>query len=235
MAADFNAAVGDTIELVIKATEYFQVKGLSTRIKIENVPTSSYEILDVTVGSWFDHWKENNQDIEFSRIQHDEAVIASAGKGGSQDILVNKNEVLFTLSLRATETWQNQARVAVTNFSAVNKQGQIQSAGGYATIQTSESNPDFEPTNPKTTKLNGNYPNPFNPSTQISFNVDQNTFVSLKVFNMLGQEVATLVNQPMQKGTHNIEFNASKLSSGMYIYRLVADNHVQTKKMMLVK
>jgi hypothetical protein len=235
MATNLTAAQGDTVSIVIKATDYFEVKGLSTRIAIENVPTGSYEILNVEAGSWFDLWKNSNESIEFSRIQNNEAVIATAGKGGPQDVLVNKNEVLFTLTLRATQQWQDQARVAVKNFSAVAEEGSVYSAGGQATIESSESAPLNPSETPKTTQLNGNYPNPFNPSTQISFSLENSGFVTLKIFNMLGQEVATLVNQPMQKGTHKVSFNASELSSGMYMYRLIADNYVDTKKMMLVK
>lgn len=80
-----------------------------------------------------------------------------------------------------------------------------------------------------------NYPNPFNPSTTITFNLPQASEVSLKVFNMLGQQVATLINGRMNSGTQSIQFDASNLSSGMYIYRLQAGNISKTKKMMLIK
>ncbi len=80
-----------------------------------------------------------------------------------------------------------------------------------------------------------NYPNPFNPSTTITFNLPQASEVSLKVFNMLGQEVATLVNDRMGQGVQAIQFDASHLASGMYIYRLQASGFVETRKMMLIK
>ncbi len=84
-------------------------------------------------------------------------------------------------------------------------------------------------------RLNQNYPNPFNPSTSISFRIPEAGAVSLKVFNVLGQEVATLVDQRMNAGEHNIEFDASGLSSGIYIYRLKTEGAELSKKMMLVK
>ena len=84
-------------------------------------------------------------------------------------------------------------------------------------------------------RLDQNYPNPFNPNTVISFQLAENSLVSLKVYNLLGQEVASLVNQRMVSGSHTINFDASGLSSGVYIYRLQAGNQAQTKKMTLIK
>ncbi len=83
--------------------------------------------------------------------------------------------------------------------------------------------------------LEQNYPNPFNPSTTISFTIQADQLVSLKVFNSLGQEVRTLVNGNLAKGTHNINFNAEGLSSGFYLYRLETGNQIQVRKMMLLK
>jgi hypothetical protein len=88
---------------------------------------------------------------------------------------------------------------------------------------------------PASFSLLQNYPNPFNPSTIISYSVPKQSQISLKVFNVLGQEVATLVNSNQKAGTYNISFNASKLSSGIYFYSLKGDGFTMTKKMMLVK
>ena len=88
---------------------------------------------------------------------------------------------------------------------------------------------------PDTYNLSQNYPNPFNPSTKISFNIPENGLVSLKVYDMTGKEVADLVNSNMSKGSYSVDFNASKLSSGIYFYTIKAGNFSDTKKMMLVK
>lgn len=88
---------------------------------------------------------------------------------------------------------------------------------------------------PASFTLSQNYPNPFNPSTVISYSVPKESMVTLKVFNLLGQEVATLVNSNQKAGSYNITFNASKLSTGIYFYSLKANGFTSTKKMMLVK
>jgi len=80
-----------------------------------------------------------------------------------------------------------------------------------------------------------NYPNPFNPSTNITFNLPSKSFVSLKVFDLLGREVATLVNQEKPAGTYNITFDAGKLPSGVYFYRLQAGSFIETKKLILLR
>lgn len=83
--------------------------------------------------------------------------------------------------------------------------------------------------------LGQNYPNPFNPATSISFSLPAKSNVQLKVYNLLGNEIAVLCNGQKEAGDYTIKFDASKLASGMYIYKLTAGNFVQTRKMMLLK
>jgi hypothetical protein len=83
--------------------------------------------------------------------------------------------------------------------------------------------------------LSQNYPNPFNPSTKINFSIQNAGLVTLKIYNILGQEVATLVNYELKAGTYSAVFDASRLSSGVYFYTIHAGNFVQAKKMMLLK
>ncbi len=87
--------------------------------------------------------------------------------------------------------------------------------------------------------LSQNYPNPFNPTTTISFDISQKSFVTLKVYDMLGREVATVVNQELTPDSYTKEYNANSLSSGVYVYRLTAlhDNRLSvfSQKMLLLK
>lgn len=88
---------------------------------------------------------------------------------------------------------------------------------------------------PKRFELKQNYPNPFNPVTNIEFSIVESAFVNLVIFNALGQQVTTLVNQDLKAGSYKYDFNASNLPSGTYYYRLTSGDFTQTNKMILVK
>jgi hypothetical protein len=83
--------------------------------------------------------------------------------------------------------------------------------------------------------LKQNYPNPFNPSTKIDFAITRKDFVSLKIFNSLGKEVADLVNDDLTPGSYSYEFNAASLTSGLYFYKLQTGGFTETRKMLLIK
>ena len=88
---------------------------------------------------------------------------------------------------------------------------------------------------PITFYLHQNYPNPFNPITSIQYAVSSRQFVSLKVYDVLGNEIANLVNEEKAAGIYEINFNSNNLSSGIYFYKLQAGSFVETKKMVLLK
>jgi hypothetical protein len=83
--------------------------------------------------------------------------------------------------------------------------------------------------------LNQNYPNPFNPSTRIQYTLPEATQVTLEVFNSVGQKVMGLVNGQQTAGYHTATFNASGLSSGLYLYKFTTPSFTETKKMLLIK
>jgi hypothetical protein len=88
---------------------------------------------------------------------------------------------------------------------------------------------------PSTFVLSQNYPNPFNPTTKITYAVPTVTNVRLEVFDVLGRKVATLVNETKQAGEYSVDFNASRLVSGVYMYHMTTPKTSITKKMILVK
>ncbi|MBL8015967.1 MAG: T9SS type A sorting domain-containing protein, partial [Ignavibacteria bacterium] len=103
----------------------------------------------------------------------------------------------------------------------------IQASGLTGFSNTSESPEGFA--------LGQNYPNPFNPSTRISFTIPEKSSVTLKVYNVAGCEVKTILNSEMQAGEHYVQFDAGSLSSGIYFYTLCANGVSETRKMILVK
>ncbi len=88
---------------------------------------------------------------------------------------------------------------------------------------------------PQTFSLEQNYPNPFNPSTRITFNLTEAGLTNISVYNLLGQKVATVINQELFAGRHTVDFDGSNLSSGVYYYKLESGKNVATQKMMLLK
>jgi hypothetical protein len=88
---------------------------------------------------------------------------------------------------------------------------------------------------PLTYELSQNYPNPFNPTTLIRFSIPERKHVTLKIYDVIGREVASLVNEERDAGVYEVRFDAKSLSSGAYFYRLVAGTYVQLKKLMILK
>jgi len=88
---------------------------------------------------------------------------------------------------------------------------------------------------PAVYKLNQNYPNPFNPSTIINYQIPEEGFVTLKIYDILGKDVKTLVNEQKAVGSYNIKFDASDLASGFYIFQIRINSYISSKKMLLIK
>jgi hypothetical protein len=83
--------------------------------------------------------------------------------------------------------------------------------------------------------LDQNYPNPFNPATTISFSLSSRSFILLKVFDLIGREVATIVSEELSAGNHSRQWNAADLPSGIYFYRLQAGTFTETRKLVLLR
>lgn len=95
--------------------------------------------------------------------------------------------------------------------------------------------PDNEKSIPSTLAVQQNYPNPFNPTTIISFSIPQRCHITLKVYNALGREVISLIDEQKEPGYYSVSFDASQLASGVYFYRLTSDTYSKTRKMILLK
>jgi hypothetical protein len=102
-------------------------------------------------------------------------------------------------------------------------------------VPTTSVREDLNAPLPRSFELAQNYPNPFNPSTNIEFSLPQAQDVTLKIYNLLGREVETLVDQKLEAGSYSVQFDAGDKPSGVYFYRLEAGGNVTTKKMSLIK
>gem|GEM_PF-3100533 len=144
---------------------------------------------------------------------------------GDRELITEDMEYRFTI---------NQAAKSQENGCFTAPQKAKASADNRFMITTA-SGMENPGTYPSEYRLNQNYPNPFNPSTQITYELPQQSDVLLEVFDMSGRQVATLVNESVNAGTHTVNFNATNLSSGVYMYRLQAGRTVLTKKLTLIK
>ncbi|MEO1021107.1 MAG: right-handed parallel beta-helix repeat-containing protein [Bacteroidota bacterium] len=153
----------------------------------------------------------------------------------------NAEEGTLTIAVATAEVLNSDGTLATVTFEILDDS---QSAGVYVSqalvneVDVTRFSVSTEPGDlilPEEFSLLQNYPNPFNPTTNIQFALPEAAIVRLEVYNMLGQRVTELVNERMNAGSHTVEFDASALASGMYVYRITAGSYVSTKKMMLIK
>jgi len=173
--------------------------------------------------------------------------IHNAAAGISGGVVKNLS---FATSNTATGTWTSsdgsqpftdsmlrelfKSRLYVNIHTSANSNGEIRGQLGNVGPTTGVVEQISE-VMPESFNLYQNYPNPFNPSTTVAFDIRQAAFVSLKIFNLLGQEVGALVNELKQPGSYKVTFDGRTLTSGIYFYRLSTDNFVETRKMVLLK
>lgn len=158
-----------------------------------------------------------------------------AFSGGSVKVTSNGGVNWYQTSIQNGSTNFSLNSVCLQN----NKKGFI--AGNYGIIL--KANGFFSPiigiqnnsSNLQSFSLSQNYPNPFNPVTNIKFNIPKSGFVKITVFDMLGREVTSIVNESMQPGSYNVDWDASNYSSGVYFYKLETEGFVESKKMVLLK
>jgi hypothetical protein len=146
---------------------------------------------------------------------------------------VDWQEIGF-VQAHGTSNVQNEYSFIENNFSVgryAYRLKQIDNNGLFKYSQSIE----IEITAPKEFALFQNYPNPFNPSTSISYQLSTPGFTSLKIIDMLGREVTTLVNEMKDPGLYEVKWNAANIPSGIYLYQLKAGSNTQTKKLVLIK
>ena len=128
------------------------------------------------------------------------------------------------------EIWESTLKWKMTNDTTA-----VGSSADEAVPNIALSSSNSDNAKPESFGLSQNYPNPFNPSTVISYQLPVSGQVSLKIYDMLGREVQTLVNETQAAGRYSVRFNAANLSSGTYFYKLQAGSFVQTKKLTFLK
>lgn len=185
-------------------------------------------------------------DGEFdSRFSSNDIIRTVDPDSGSVDISIDINFANYPVTITWDLKPENEINYSFIGDSGFGKISDIQLKKGNVTLSRTGKNKFrlFASTNklnnsndlPINYLLMQNYPNPFNPTTRIDFVIKQNGFTSLKVYDLLGREVATLVNENLLSGTYFAEFNGSNLPSGIYFYTLTSGNFTATKKLILLK
>ena len=159
----------------------------------------------------------------------------------SEGLNLNQNELIINDVVSDTSFYSPMLEVNTFYSWRVSAFNNVGSSGwsGISQFKTAQDtilaveNSDLEI--PKEYYVEQNFPNPFNPSTVISFGLPKDGITSLKIYNILGQEIAEIVNEYLAAGNYKFEFNGSELSSGMYIYRLQSQDYTSVKKMLLIK
>ena len=163
--------------------------------------------------------------------------LVAFGQGG---FFVSNSFEQFTILMDYSLGNGNQAEFATIEF-ALGSDGNEVAYGSWwivddLTFEGNVSSVDLvDATNPSEFSLHQNYPNPFNPSTNINFSVPEESFVTLKVYNVQGKEIADLVNENLSTGNYNVNWDASALPSGVYVYMLRAKDIYLSRKMILMK
>jgi hypothetical protein len=178
---------------------------------------------DPVVYVWELALDENFDNVVFS---------AAAGSGASLPLTIGAvDELLGTLGVDEGASATVYHRATATDGSGLNTGTGASVTLERGVVTSNETGPEVA----KTYELEQNYPNPFNPTTNITYSLPEQSEVMLKVYDMVGREVATLINREQAAGSYTINFDASELSSGMYLYRLNTGSTTITRKMMLIK
>ncbi|HUX61635.1 MAG TPA: cellulase family glycosylhydrolase [Ignavibacteriaceae bacterium] len=204
-----------------------------------DLPTNGYDVGWINAGEWLKY----TVNIQKAGAYNVDLRYASNQSGGK--LIMNLDGNLISpypyISIPVTGGWQTWQTLTLQNIQlpAGTHTLQVQFlAGGFNLNYLSF--PEITKVSDSQAKvftfsLAQNYPNPFNPSTVIKYSVPAKSLVNLKIYNMLGKEIATLVNGIKTPGDYSVSFNASELPSGIYFYRIIAGKNTEVKKMILLK
>jgi len=192
--------------------------------------------------SWLDRSTNYNENLKSAFITEDNNIYVCGSNGfilfsSDQGVIWEKHPTGLNTIINSLQFFDSNSGIAVTD------EGQIllTSLGTIEMVNENRLlsfNPDYIKNDFNSNdgfELFQNYPNPFNPVTKIKFALPENSFVTIKVYNVLGKEVKTLVNEYMNKGNHFVTFDAAGLTSGIYFYKLLAGSYIDQKQMLLIK
>ena len=209
---------------------------ISRMFDYKNYVTFFIEDNELNIGYSVDSWEPivlNSMPFTPTNISKIKFTIETVGNDLSASILVNDQYALAS-------TITNPPDIIKSGHIAFGyDRGNVMDAYiDYANIDFNQFITDIKEDEPEIISdyyLSQNYPNPFNPTTNIRYSLNKSGYTTLKIYDILGREVSTLINQDMDSGTHEIQFDGSALSTGVYLYKLSSGSVNIVKKMLLVK
>ena len=224
--------VGETADVYVTTTEPVDLSGISLRIDIQGLDEEKWRIAEITPYDWGEAWDRENRLLEFETHRDGMFAAAIAHKGAVEP---KSTTTLVRLKVTAEETWENPVNMRLLRSSVTADGRTTPLANAELTSETAVSTEPVVDERPIRTELLPNYPNPFNPVTTIPFTLSEAGAAQIEVFDAIGRKVASVAYDNRPAGSYTFRFDASALSSGMYMYRLRANGVVQTRKMMLLK
>ena len=223
-----------TIPARIEAENYNDMQGI--QIELTNDIDGVSDITSIDSGDWLEYSiNVNTQNYYYISLRY-----ASEFVAGQVQFLINKM-IPISKSLPVTGSWQtwNTINQRVGFTAGEQTLGIKVLQGGFhlnwLSITVNPTSVDDQSLVPLTNALEQNFPNPFNPATEITYSIKNDGVIQLRVFNLLGQEVKILKNEYQSAGSHSIRFDASGLASGVYFYKLQAINFSAVRKLLLLK
>ena len=203
-----------------------------------DLPTNGFNVGWINTGEWLNYTVK----IAQAGLYDIDIRYASNQTGGKFVIRLDNNIISSVIDIPVSGGWQNWQTLTLPNIQLPAGIHVMQAqflSGGYNLnyFLFSQSATDVKSLQSKnyTFQLKQNYPNPFNPSTKIQYSIPSKSFVTIKIFNILGKKITTLVNEIKNAGEYSVNFNSVNLTSGIYFYKLTAGNYVSIKKMILLK
>ncbi|TVQ09551.1 MAG: T9SS C-terminal target domain-containing protein [Balneolaceae bacterium] len=222
------------IDIMTASGEKLNILGVSYTYNIISGGDQAVEVRNAIPGSWARDGFHPNTMLRFQKKEDGNIAGAVVHKGMVHTDLTGH---MLLLRIAASESWDGPLTLGDFRFSYIDAEGNINRIDQVKVdfrVVTATGLPG-QPDLPQKIQLYQNYPNPFNPETRIRFDLPEAADVRLDVFTITGQHVATLADEFRPAGHHNITFDAARMSSGVYMYRLKAGSVIQTRKMTLIK